>query len=62
MNTERAKEIYESSENIAVQLDNGESVWIEKVDVANGVATVQVGQKPTNTQTVGVERLKEHSH
>lgn len=62
MNAQRAKEIYESSDNIAVQLDNGQSVWIEKVDVDNGVATVQVGESPTNTQTVGVERLKELSH
>jgi small acid-soluble spore protein H (minor) len=60
MNAQRAKEIYESSENIAVRLDDGQPVWIEKVDVENGVATVQVGQSPTDTQTVGVERLKEH--
>ncbi len=62
MNAQRAKEIYESTDNIAVQLDDGQSVWIEKVDVDNGVATVQVGEKPTNVQTVGVERLKEYSH
>jgi len=62
MNAQRAKEIYESSENIAVQLDDGQSVWIERVDVENGVATVQVGQSPTNTQTVGVDRLKEATH
>ncbi|RKP53209.1 H-type small acid-soluble spore protein [Cohnella endophytica] len=62
MNAQRAQEIYESSDRIAVQLDDGQSVWIEKVDVANGVATVQVGQSPTNTQTVDVERLKEHNH
>ncbi|WP_239618803.1 H-type small acid-soluble spore protein [Cohnella mopanensis] len=60
MNAQRAKEIYDSSDNIAVQLDDGPSVWIEKVDVENGVATVQIGQSPTHTQTVGVERLKEH--
>ena len=62
MNAQRAREIYESSDNIAVQLDDGQSVWIEKVDVANGVATVQVGQRPHNSQTVGVERLREVSH
>ncbi|MFC5472201.1 H-type small acid-soluble spore protein [Cohnella suwonensis] len=62
MNAQRAQEIYDSSDNIAVQLDDGESVWIEKVDVANGVATVQIGQSPTNTQTVGVDRLKEVEH
>ncbi|BBI31819.1 H-type small acid-soluble spore protein [Cohnella abietis] len=59
MNAQRAKEIYESSDNISVQLDGEESVWIENVDVPNGVATVQVGTNPMNTQTVGVERLKE---
>jgi small acid-soluble spore protein H (minor) len=59
MKAERAQEIYESSDRISVQLDDEESVWIENVDVANGVATVQVGASPTNTQTVGVERLRE---
>ncbi|MCD9023635.1 H-type small acid-soluble spore protein [Cohnella silvisoli] len=59
MNAQRAQEIYESSDNIPVQLDDGQSVWIENVDTANGVATVQIGQSPTNTQTVAVERLKE---
>lgn len=58
MNAERAQQIYESTDTIAVQLD-GEPVWIEKVDAANGVATVQVGTKPTNVQTVAVERLQE---
>lgn len=60
MNAQRAKEIFESSDNIAVKLDSGESVWIERVDVEGGVATVQVGQSPTDVQTVGVERLIEH--
>lgn len=59
MNAERAREIYESEKNIAVQLDDGPAVWIENVDVENGVATVQVGMKPTDTQTVAVERLQE---
>ncbi len=60
MNAERAQEIYNSSDNFEVHLDDdGPSVWIEKVDVANGVATVQVGPKPVQTLTVGVERLKE---
>jgi len=59
MNAQRAREIYESEKNIAVQLDDGLSVWIENVDVENGVATVQVGMKPTDTQTVAVERLQE---
>lgn len=58
MDVKRAKAIYESKEMIAVQLE-GEPVWIEHVDEANGMATVQVGSRPTNTQTVGVERLEE---
>lgn len=59
MNAERAKEIYESEDTIAVQLDSGQSVWIENVDTANGVATVQVGGNPVDTQTVDVNRLRE---
>lgn len=60
MKAERALEIYNSSDNFEVHLDeDGTSVWIEKVDVANGVATVQVGPKPVQVLTVGVERLKE---
>lgn len=58
MNAQRAQQIYDSSEMIAVQLE-GQPVWIEKVDQANGMATVQVGSDPLNTQTVSVERLKE---
>lgn len=58
MNADRAQQIFESQDMIAVQLE-GEPVWIEKVDLANGMATVQVGTKPTNVQTVAVERLKE---
>lgn len=58
MNTERAKQIFESKDMIAVKLE-GQPVWIEEVDEANGMATVQVGQKPTNVQTVAVDRLKE---
>jgi small acid-soluble spore protein H (minor) len=56
---ERAKEILESKDTIPVRLDSGEPVWIEKVDTENGVATVQVGNNPLDTQTVGVERLME---
>ncbi|WP_123041881.1 H-type small acid-soluble spore protein [Cohnella candidum] len=59
MNAERAQQIYDSKDTIPVHLDNGQSVWIEKVDQANGVATVQVGTNPINTQTVAVERLHE---
>ncbi|WP_027087631.1 H-type small acid-soluble spore protein [Cohnella panacarvi] len=62
MKAERAREIYESSDAIAVQLDGEQSVWIENVDVANGVATVQVGANPVNTQTVNVDRLQEKPH
>ncbi|TJY42735.1 H-type small acid-soluble spore protein [Cohnella pontilimi] len=59
MNAERAQEIIQSKDTIPVHLDDGQSVWIEKVDKANGVATVQVGTKPGNTQTVDVDRLRE---
>ncbi len=59
MNVQRAQEIYESKHMIPVKLDNGESVWIEKVDADNGVATVQVGATPLDTQTVAVDRLSE---
>ncbi|MFC4597442.1 H-type small acid-soluble spore protein [Cohnella hongkongensis] len=61
MDARRAKEIYESADRVKVRLDTGESVWIEDVDVEGGVATVQVGQSPTDVQTVGVERLEEVS-
>jgi small acid-soluble spore protein H (minor) len=59
MNAHRAQQIYDSKDTIAVQLDDEQSVWIENVDIANGMATVQIGASPTNTQTVSVERLKE---
>lgn len=59
MKAQRAKQIYESKDTIPVHLDDGQSVWIENVDVANGVATVQVGMNPMNTQTVAVNRLTE---
>ncbi len=62
MDAQRAKEIYESADNFKVRLDSGEPVWIEDVDVAGGVATVQVGQSPTVVRTVGVEKLEEVSH
>lgn len=58
MDVQRAKDIYASREMIAVHLD-GEPVWIEHVDDDNGMATVQVGSRPTNVHTVGVERLEE---
>lgn len=58
MNIQRAREIYASEDMISVHLD-GEPVWIEHVDSDNGMATVQVGSRPTNTHTVGVERLEE---
>ncbi|MFC3801762.1 H-type small acid-soluble spore protein [Cohnella sp. GCM10012308] len=58
MNTQRAKQIFDSKDTIAVKLE-GKSVWIEEVDEANGMATVQVGQKPTDVQTVAVDRLSE---
>jgi len=58
MDAKRAKAIYDSKDTIAVSLD-GEPVWIEHVDEANGMATVQVGSDPLNTHTVSVDRLKE---
>jgi len=58
MNTERAREIFQSEENIPVHLD-GVPVWIEEVDEANGMATVQIESDPLNTRTVSVERLEE---
>ncbi|MUT67635.1 H-type small acid-soluble spore protein [Paenibacillus sp. NEAU-GSW1] len=61
MDTTRAKQIYDSKQIIGVQLDDEHSVWIENVDEANGMATVQVGSNPLNTQTVSVDRLKEEN-
>lgn len=58
MNLQRALDIYNDKDNIAVQLD-GKSVWIEHVDEVHGMATVQVGTRPTNTHTVSVDRLHE---
>lgn len=58
MDVKRAMEIYSSSEMFPVHL-GGHSVWIENVDESNGMATVQVGTTPQNTQTVSVEQLHE---
>ncbi|NOU83336.1 H-type small acid-soluble spore protein [Paenibacillus sp. LMG 31459] len=58
MDVKRAGDIYASKDRIAVHLD-GEPVWIEHVDADNGMATVQVGSRPDNTRTVGVDRLEE---
>lgn len=58
MDTERAKQIYESEQTFAVHLGD-DSVWIENVDEANGMATVQVGSDPLNTFTVACDRLQE---
>jgi small acid-soluble spore protein H (minor) len=58
MDTSRAKQIYESKDTIGVKLE-GDSVWIENVDEANGMATVTVGNNPVNTKTVSVDRLQE---
>jgi small acid-soluble spore protein H (minor) len=58
MDVQRAKAIFESKDTIAVTLE-GDPVWIENVDEANGMATVQVGSRPGNTQTVRVDRLEE---
>ncbi|MEC0369373.1 H-type small acid-soluble spore protein [Paenibacillus chibensis] len=59
MDVKRAMAIYQDkSHNVDVKLE-GQPVWIENVDEVNGMATVQVGSRPTNTQTVNVERLQE---
>ncbi|MCM3493210.1 H-type small acid-soluble spore protein [Paenibacillus lactis] len=58
MDVQRAVEIFESKDTYKVNLE-GEPVWIEHVDQQNGTATVQVGSRPTNTQTVKVDRLEE---
>ncbi|MBU5345152.1 small, acid-soluble spore protein, H family [Paenibacillus sp. LC231] len=58
MEIQRAVEIFNSKDIYKVNLE-GESVWIEHVDQQNGMATVQVGSRPTNTLTVDVDRLKE---
>lgn len=58
MDVKRAIDIYQTKDTVAVQLD-GEPVWIEHVDEINGMATVQVGSRPTNTHTVSVDRLLE---
>ncbi len=58
MEVERAVEIFNSKDTYTVNLE-GESVWIEHVDQQNGMATVQVGSRPTNTLTVNVDRLEE---
>jgi len=58
VDVKRAMEIYGSKDMVAVHL-GGHSVWIENVDEANGMATVQVGTTPQNTQTVSVDQLHE---
>ncbi|RAR40978.1 H-type small acid-soluble spore protein [Paenibacillus sp. MDMC362] len=58
MEIQRAVEIFNSKDIYKVNLE-GESVWIEHVDQQNGMATVQVGSRSTNTLTVNVDRLEE---
>ena len=58
MDVQRAMQIYQSDDTIAVHLE-GQSVWIEHVDEVNAMATVQVGTSPLNTHTVSVDRLEE---
>lgn len=60
MDTARAMQIYESEQTFLVKLDE-DSVWIENVDEANGMATVMVNNNPVNTKTVSCDRLKEVS-
>lgn len=59
MDVKRAMEIYTDKEHTFEVKLEGQSVWIENVDEVNGMATVQVGSRPTNTHTVKVERLQE---
>ncbi|BBH24521.1 hypothetical protein Back11_58660 [Paenibacillus baekrokdamisoli] len=58
MKTERAQQIYQSKDTFSVRLE-GKAVWIENVDEANGMATVQIESNPLNTMTVSVDRLDE---
>lgn len=58
MDLERAINIFQSEDTYKVKLE-GEPVWIEEIDRENGMATVQVGSRPTNTVTVSVQRLEE---
>ncbi|NMO95733.1 H-type small acid-soluble spore protein [Paenibacillus lemnae] len=60
MELERAMTIFESPDTFKVNLA-GQPVWIEEIDQANGMATVQVGSRPTNTMTVSVDRLQEEA-
>ena len=57
MDVKRAMEIYESKDMVSVTL--GGLRLIENVDEANGMATVQIGSTPQNTETVSVDRLCE---
>ncbi|MBN3523429.1 H-type small acid-soluble spore protein [Paenibacillus apiarius] len=59
MDVSRAKQILEMTDTVPVRLDNDHPVWIESVDEANEMATVQVGTNPMNTHTVSVGRLVE---
>ncbi|WP_308636311.1 H-type small acid-soluble spore protein [Paenibacillus silvisoli] len=58
MDAKRAMQIYSSKDTYEVHM-GGQPVWIENVDEQNGLATVQVGADPHNTQTVSVDRLQE---
>jgi len=58
MDIQRAKQIFNAEDMIPVHLE-GKSVWIESIDEANAMATVQVGTNPINTKTVSVTQLEE---
>lgn len=58
MELDRAIDIFQSKDTFKVKLE-GEPVWIEEIDHANAMATVQVGSRPTNTVTVSVRQLEE---
>lgn len=58
MNSERAKQILNSSETIEVHY-NGESIWIEDVDQENNKVHIQIGGNPENRITVASNELSE---
>lgn len=58
MNSQRADEILQANEIIEVHY-NGESVWIESVDIEKDEVRVQLDATPNEHQIVSAEQLKE---
>ncbi|CAM3623823.1 H-type small acid-soluble spore protein [Marinicrinis lubricantis] len=58
MQAERAVQILQSPDNIGVQLE-GQSVWIDSVDLETGEATVHRTDSPEHSQVVPASQLKE---